>query len=376
MMTVHLGFKRVKRNFGKTAFSSFSVLISSFIIALFSILILVLSEVREFFSKELSGVTSSDKFNDIISLSEFTREIFSYLTVALFAVVILTLFSIYVFIQLRADENKKFYATLESIGATHRQRRTVMLTELCILYLCPALVGSITGAVIGKMISLNVAKAIYKDFKSNISTAVVVLVLYVIFAILSIAFVFLTDLKRRKSAIESLKLYNRDEADKSHSYRSSNTFRSMPIEKRVAKKAVEYYKRSYRRISVVISGCTSYLVLAIIFLVKFSSIRVAVDDNPYDNIDTSAFSTYLVNHLMLLTTLSLFLLFMLSVGQIIMMIKAQSAVRRRSMLSYKSVGMTDTGTKKVLRYEYSTVIYNSLIYTIFLFIAVAFLFGI
>lgn len=376
MMTVRLGFKRVKRNLGKTAFSSFSVLVSSFVIALFSILILVLSEVEERFSGELSGVTSSDKFNNILSLSEFTEQIFRYLTVALFAVVILTLFSIYVFIQLRAEENKKFYATLESIGATHQQRRTVMLTELCILYLCPALVGSIIGAVIGKMISINVAKVIYTDFKSNVSTAVVVLVLYAIFALLSIAVVFLTDIKKQKSAIESLKLYNKDEADKSHSYRNSNTFRSMPIEKRVAKKSVEYYKRSYRRISVVISGCTSYLVLAIIFLVKFSRTRVAVDDNPYDNIDTSAFSTYLVNHLMLLTTLSLFLLFLLSVGQIIMMIKAQNAVRRGSMLSYKSVGMTDAGTKRVLRYEYSTVIYNSLIYTIFLFIAVAFLFGI
>ena len=370
-----IGFKRVKKNFRSTAFSTFSILISAFIISFFTVIISVFSKLGDRLSKDLSGVTSSDRINGILSVSEFTRQIFQYLTVALIAIIVITVFTIYVYLCLRADENKKFYATLESIGATAKQRTVVMIAEISTLYLFPILIGLTLGAVFGNLLSSALSKAIYPDFSSEEHSLITASLIFLAFVLLLALFVMLTNAKKRKSTIESLRLYNRDEADKSHGYRNSNTFRSMCIEKRIAKKSVEYYKRSYRRISIMISGAGSYLALAFAFFTTLSRIRVALDDNPYDNIDTTALSTHIVTVLTYLTPLSLIILFLLASGQIVMMIKAQNKVRSASMHSYRSVGMTEAGVKKVLKYEYGTVVFHALIYTIFASVTIVFLLG-
>ena len=49
-------------------------------------------------------------------------------------------------------------------------------------------------------------------------------------------------------------------------------------------------------------------------------------------------------------------------------IQAHNRVRRETLATYKSIGMTDVSIKKVLKYEYMTAVFHAVVYLIFILV--------
>lgn len=368
---ISLSLKRVAKHFRKTVFSSFSALVSASFISAFSTSLALLLEFKSKiprFPVSDGGVADSGS----VTLSAFVSDVLGYLSFALVAVAAVSFFAVYVSVRLNSESSEKFNAVLASLGATRAQRAAAFLTETGVNYFLPIIAGAALGVIPGRLFAESLIRLFEPNFASEVP--VFLLNLGVIIALLLTTLAFSLIGRGRGSLTERLKRLNKKEAEATHSYRNSNTFRSMKIEKRVAKKTVEYYKPAYRRISIMIAGAVLYLVIAVAFYYAFGSVSVVIDSNPYDDQDTSAFALKIIGSLVLFCTLSLLVLCALGVIQIVLMIKAQNELRRDTMFCYKSVGMTDNGIKKTLSYEYRAVIFNALLYvligTVFIFVLV------
>ncbi|MBQ8352101.1 MAG: hypothetical protein IJY20_08705 [Clostridia bacterium] len=282
----------------------------------------------------------------------------------------LAVLSLYLFCRMRREENAQFYATLTSLGATNAQRKTLMLAELSLLYVLPAALGAFVGLLPASLFS-NALVACMGIAPSPFPKLPLLLLLMLLAALLSLCFGWVPLPRRQDVIIQEIRRHNREEETEEHHYRRSHTFRRMPVEQRIAKKSVDYYKRPYRRISLMLAAVALYPLLAIVFFASLWGSSITVDANPFDGIDTVATSITVVGNLLLFAMLAFLALCLFGVLQVVYMIRLQKAQRQNALRVYRAVGMTERGVRCVLTYEYRTVAFHAVIYVVF---AAAFLF--
>ena len=356
---------KIRRGIKKSAFQSAAVFVSMLVISFFCCFIVSISAfTAENPSFGLDGVLSEDG-ETLRSLSKFFESVISGMSVIAVAVVLLSAISLLIYSRLRTDENKRFFATLTSIGATGAQRRIISVTETLVLYGLPIILGSFLGMLPSRMF----AERIIKIFVSGYSPSAVSWLLPIAISALGIVTVIIFTraprIGRRRSVMEQLKSHNKSEEGESHNYRQSYTFRSMPIEQRIAKKSVDYYKSAYRRITFMFISCVMYPVLAIFFFVLVAKPKVT-DYTPNQGIDVVALISIFSKNIAIFGAVLFILLSVFGILQTVYIIKAQNRVRRESLTVYRSVGMTDTSIKQVLRYEYRAVALYTFVYLVFI----------
>ena len=139
----------------------------------------------------------------------------------------------------------------------------------------------------------------------------------------------------------------------------------MPLEKRIAKKGVSYYSSTYRRITFMFISCILYPVLGVVFLARVSDASVT-DHTPSKGIDVTALVGIFAKNIAIFGALAFLALTALGVLQVAYAIRAHNRIRKETLGTYKSIGMTDESIRKVLKYEYMTTVFHAFVSLIFI----------
>ena len=364
---LHITLAKMKKDFRKSLFQSFAAFVSMFAISFFVCFVISLEAFRAAnptFGLEAVG---GENILTIESFSSFFKEIVSGISFIAIAIVILSFVSLFIFARLRTEENKHFFATLTSIGATSGQRKAISITETLILYEIPILLGSFLGMLPSSIFTGMVARIFVSDYTHSPVSMLIPALLSALGIVLVLMFTYIPSVRRKKSVIETVKAHNTKEAGEMHNYRNSYTFRHMPVEQRIAKKSVAYYSSTYRRITFMFISCVLYPVLAVIFFVLVSETSVT-DYTPSYGVDATALVGIFAEKIAIFGVLAFLGLTVFGVLQTMYIIQAHNRVRRETLATYKSIGMTNDSIKKVLKYEYMTAVFHAVVHLIFILV--------
>ena len=364
---LHITLAKMRKDFRKSLFQSFAVFVSMFAISFFVCFVLSLEAFRS--SNPTFGIEAvgGENILTIESFSSFFKEIVSGISFIAIAIIILSFVALFIFARLRIEENKHFFATLTSIGATRGQRKIISITETLVLYGIPILLGSFLGILPSQLFTGMVARIFVSDYKHSTVSILIPVLLSALGIILVLMFTYIPSVRRKKSVIETVKAHNTKEAGETHNYRNSYTFRHMPVEQRIAKKSVAYYSSTYRRITFMFISCVLYPVLAVIFFVLVSETSVT-DYTPNYGVDATKLVGIFAKNIAIFGVLAFLALTVFGVLQTMYIIQAHNRVRRETLATYKSIGMTNDSIKKVLKYEYVTAVFHAVIYLIFILV--------
>ena len=362
---LHITFAKMRKDFRKSLFQSFAAFASMFAISFFVCFVISLEAFRA--TNPTFGIEAigGENILTIESFSSFFKEIVSGISIIAIAIIILSFVALFIFARLRIEENKHFFATLTSIGATSGQRKIISITETLVLYGIPILLGSFLGILPSQLFTGMVARIFVSDYKHSPISILIPALLAIVGIVLVLTFTYVPSVRRRKSVIETVKSHNEKESGETHNYRKSYTFRHMPIEKRIAKKSVSYYSASYRRITVMFISCALYPVLAVLFFMLVSDTRVT-DYTPNYGIDATKLVGIFANNIALFGSLAFLALTVIGVLQTAYIIQVHNRLRQDGLVIYKSIGMTDGSIKRVLIYEYTTAAFHAVLCLIFI----------
>ena len=364
---LHITFAKMRKDFRKSLFQSFAVFVSMFAISFFVCFVLSLEAFRS--SNPTFGIEAvgGENILTIESFSSFFKEIVSGISFIAIAIIILSFVALFIFARLRIEENKHFLATLTSIGATSGQRKIISITETLVLYGIPILLGSFLGILPSQLFTGMVARIFVSDYKHSPISILIPALLAIVGVVLVLTFTYVPSVRRKKSIIETVKSHNEKESGETHNYRNSYTFRHMSVEKRIAKKSVAYYSSTYRRITFMFISCVLYPVLAVIFFVLVSETSVT-DYTPNYGVDATKLVGIFAKNIAIFGVLAFLALTVFGVLQTMYIIQAHNRIRRETLATYKSIGMTNYSIKKVLKYEYTTAVFHAVIYLIFMLV--------
>ncbi|MBR3806355.1 MAG: FtsX-like permease family protein [Clostridia bacterium] len=366
---LHITFAKMRKDSEKILFQSFAAFVSMFSISFFVCFAASLEAFRA--ANPTFGIEAvgGENILTIESFKSFFKEIVSGISFIAIAIIILSFVSLFIFTRLRIEENKHFFATLTSIGATSGQRIIISVTEALVLYGFPILLGSLLGMFPSQLFTGMVAHIFVSNYEHSPFSIQTPILLAIIGIILVLVFTYVPRIRRRKSVIETVKAHNEKESGELHNYRNSYTFRHMPIEQRIAKKSVAYYSSTYRRITFMFISCVMYPVLAIIFFVLVSEASIT-DYTPTYGVDAAELVGIFAKNIAIFGVLAFLALTVFGVLQTMYIIQAHNRVRRETLATYKSIGMTDVSIKKVLKYEYMTAVFHAVVYLMFILVFV------
>lgn len=269
-----------------------------------------------------------------------------------------SLFSFYLYGSMQRGERTRFYSTLLSLGATRRQISLLAVREIGLLYLLPAALGALLGILPARLFFLAFAGRLGAAAGSG-ALPVLLPLLLLLAALLAFFFGRVPLPRGREGLVAALRGHNSEEAAEEHHYRRSYTFRHMPPVKRLAKKSVDYNKRDYRRMALAIASLSLYPILAVFFFLSLSGSQVAVGAGEALSAVEAA------GELLLFVMAAFFLLCLFGVFQLVYMVRLQNARRRQTLRIYAAVGMTEQDARRVLTYEYRTVLLQAFVYVVF-----------
>ena len=364
---LHITFAKMRKDFRKSLFQSFAAFASMFAISFFVCFVISLEAFRA--TNPTFGIEAvgGENILTIESFSSFFKEIVSGISFIAIAIIILSFVALFIFARLRIEENKHFFATLTSIGATSGQRKIISITETLVLYGIPILLGSFLGILPSQLFTGMVARIFVSDYSHSPISILIPALLAIVGVVLVLTFTYVPSVRRKKSVIETVKAHNEKESGETHNYRNSYTFRHMPVEKRIAKKSVAYYSSTYRRITFMFISCVLYPVLAVVFFVLVSETSV-IDYTPNYGIDATKLVEIFAKNIAIFGVLAFLVLTVFGVLQTVYIIHAHNRVRKETLTTYKSIGMTDDSIKKVLKYEYMTAVFHAVVYLIFILV--------
>jgi len=364
---LRITFLKIKRNIKKSIFQSIATFISMFVI---SFLLCFIVSIKAFGAANPTfGIetVNGESMLTVESLRKFMSDIISGISLIAGAIAVLSFASLFIYSRLRTEENKRFFATLTSIGATGSQRRIVSITETIVLFGIPIFSGSFLGMLPSRLFSDMVARIFVSDYTASPISILTPAVIAVLGTALVLIFTYVPSIKRKKSVIEAVKAHNAKESDATHNYRNSYTFRHMPIEQRIAKKSVAYYSSTYRRIAFMFVCCVLYPILAIAFFLLVSEASV-IDYTPNCGIDIAKLIEIFVKNIAIFGVSAFLALTVFAVFQTMYIMQAHSRIRKETLMIYKSIGMTENSIKKVLKYEHKTAFSHAAICLICLLI--------
>ncbi len=368
-LLLHVTLARVRKNIKKSLLPSLAVFFSCFMISFFCCFILSLGTFKAVDPAFGLEAVDGEHALTIASLRSFVSKMTAGIRFIAVSLVILSFLSFMIYTRLRAEDSKRFLATLTSIGATNHQRNFISLAEALILYGIPITLGSFLGLLPSKIFTDMVARIFTINHAFPLVHIAIPALLAVIGIVLALIFTHVPPVGRKRSVTEAVRAHNKGEADKTHSYRNSHTFRRMPIEQRIAKKGVAYYSDTYRRIALMFICCVLYPVLAVIFFMLVSEADVT-DHTPHYGVDATDLAGIFAKNIAIFGALAFLALTVLGVLQAMHIVQAHNRVRREALATYKGIGMPDESIKKVLKYEYRTAFFHALAYLVFILVLV------
>ena len=356
---------KITKSFSKSLFQSFAAFVSMFVIAF--LVCFVLSIEAFISSNPTFGIEAvgGESMLTIESLGEFFKKIVLSMTLIAIAIMILSLVSLFIFARLRIEESKQFFATLTSIGATSAQQKAISITEALILYAIPIISGSFLGMIPSRIFTGMVARIFVSGYTHSPVSILIPALLAIVGIALVLIFTHVPSIRHKQSVIEALKAHNKKEAGETHNYRNSYAFRRMPIEQRIAKKSVAYYSGTYMRISIMFASCVLYPILAVVFFMLVSETSVT-DYTPYGGIDVTKLVGIFAKNIAIFGALAFLALTVFGVLQTVYIIQAHNRARRETLATYKSIGMTSNSIRKVLKYEYRTAAFHTVVLLMFI----------
>ena len=351
---------KIRRGFKKNFIQSVSVFISTFIISFLFCFAVALNNFKTADPTFGIPLQEGGDIAEYVQESEFTiysiRGYFSdvIMDISFVAVLcaILSLTSIAVCARLRTEENKRFFATLVSVGATRRQRRSVSKLETGITFVLPIILGSFLGIVPSEYVYDRVVDFFLSDYIAFSASLLIPIAISVVGIITVLMFGCAPHFKRRGSVIESIRIRNKDEEGTIHGHRNSKVFKRLPIVNRLAEKNMLFHKRAYSRLSVMYSIVAAYPILAVFFFVLLAQ-KGVTDYTPLYGIDAVAIANIFTLNIAAFGAVAFLILAVLATIQTVYLVDMQKRVRGESLYIYKSIGMTDESIKKMLKIENS-----------------------
>lgn len=337
-----IALRRIKHSLHKSIFLSISVFFSMFIVSFFA------------FFELHSGFISNPEYNNL-PFDTFMGFVNTYMRFTSVLLILITALQIRIQIRLRGEENRQTLAVLTSVGASARQKRALVLTEIQILYLLPTVAGILIGILPGiftansfiNLPALNINSA---KLSSYINLAVMLLLLSFV---LILFFSLLPTLKIKKtSVISEVKKQNKKASNEKHSYMQSRTFQEQALLKRLAQKSTKYYSGTYNGIALSFSLAALYPIIALILLINIGNLEIVLDNNPFDGVDTVTAVCNVVYRLMFFLILCFLVLTIAGFIQAVLTLRMQYLERRRSAKIYLTLGMPDEDIRKMITYEF------------------------
>ncbi len=286
-----------------------------------------------------------------------------HLTIAF--LLILTALTLRIRCAMQSEDHRQTLAVLTSIGATRRQRRAVLISDITGLYLPPAVAGVLSGILPG----IRIGQRFWNSTAvppSPLWYAVVAVGLVVAAVLLIGLCVFLPHVSLKRTAvIQSVKKQNPKASEERHGYRRSRTYRTQTLLKRLAKKSTDYHAATYTRIALSFAASALYPLVALWLFWCVGDTEVILDNNPYDGIDTTGAVLAAMDDLFRFLGWAFLLLAGMGLLQTVLMARTQIAARRKSAHTYLLVGMPPSDIRKMIRLELSGVVWRSAIMLLF-----------
>ncbi len=348
-----IAFRRLKNNITKSVSLVIAIFISMTMISLFV-----------FF--ELQTTMVENPSHAELPFGEFMGKLRLAMTITIVFLVAITFITVRIHCGIRNEDNLQTLAVLTSVGATGSQKRRLLVADILLLYLPPIVLGVIVGIVPGIKMG--------NSFVGISGMSVTSPMQYIAVAALVVASAFFLVLLcnylpsirlKRRSVIQSVKKQNIKASEERHGYRESRTYRSQPILKRLAKKSIDYYVKTYNRIAVAFATAALYPMISGMLFWLIGKSDVVVDNNPYDGIDTATAVIEVIYNLFVFFCISFLALTIIGIMQALLMARIQVTARKSSTRAYLSIGMTPEEINKLIHFELRSVVFRVLILLIF-----------
>lgn len=358
---------RTEREKNKTRLRRLSLAVAVAVLSCFLGFSVLLHSFRTAYPSLGFGGLDGESALTLASIKSFFLNILKNFDATALGVALLTFAQL--LLQSRMDEGdeRRFYACLATLGATRTQRMKVALLLSLHLYVLPVLLGVGVGLFPGYLLAFAVTRLFVPAYLPPASALLVPALALACLVLFALAVLALLPAFAGKRLLHTVKRAENREEEGLHGYRSSRTFREMPPEQRIAKKSTAYYKSAYRRIALLLVICLAYPLLAFAFFFGLIGLRVT-DYNPSSGTDIAAHLSDFAFSAALVGLLALLLLTALALLLFVRAVRVQNTVRRRALYLYESVGMTKSGTRRLLAHEYKTVFFYAALFLIFAFV--------
>lgn len=341
---IRIAIRRIKQNLIKSLLCMAAVCFSMLVISFFC-----------FFERQ--ALSTENGAYRALPFGKFVISLRLCMNITVVFLIMITFLTVRIYCRMRSEENARTLAVLTSVGATAKQRRAFVMTELLILYAFPIIVGVLAGCVFGTLAGGRFPMASNAG-ASDLLEASLMAVLLIAAGIL---FVYLANILptlslKKKSVISCVNRQNQKAMEEKHSYRKSQTFQAQSVLKRLAKKSVDYYDKIYNGIALSFALSALYPILGVLMFSYIGKSDVVIDTNPYDGVDTSVAVFSVLEPLGGFLVVCFLILTVVGVLQAVMMVRSQILSRKKSAQVYLSIGMPNADIKRLIRYELRSVL--------------------
>lgn len=356
-----IALRRLKRNWRKNLLVAVAITFSMTMIAFFL-----------FFQLQTSLVHNPE--TDALPFTKFVGTVGACMRITVTVLLITTFLTVRLHCSMQREENAHTRAVLTSIGADGQQKRKLIHVDLLTLYFPPVILGTSLGIIPGiklgnRFVGVTVTVT---DFSQYVLTATGIIAAGIALILLCN---FLPEISfKKRSVIGAVKKQNTAASEQRHGYRQSKTFKNQSLLKRLAKKSVDYYSKTYNPIALSFASAAIYPITLLLFFYHIGSTEVVLDTNPYDGIDTASAVLAATDKILLFLGACFLALTCIGLAQAFLMARIQLAARKKSVQIYLSLGMPESDIKKMMFLELRSVLIRAFAFLLFGAIVVNFCF--
>lgn len=348
-----IALRRIQRNWQKSILIAFAITFSMAMIAFFL-----------FFNLQTSLIRNPELHD--LPFGKFVGNVSKCMRVTVNVLLITTFLTVRLHCSMQREENAHTRAVLTSIGASGQQKRKLIRIDLLTLYIPPVILGVLLGIIPGIKLGnhfLCISDAAVADLTLYTLTATGIISAGILLILLCN---FLPEISfKKRSVIGAVKKQNSAASETRHGYRQSKTFKNQSLLKRLAKKSIDYYSKTYNPIALSFASAAIYPITMLLFFYHIGNTEVVLDSNPYDGIDTASAVLEATDNILLFLGGCFLALTCIGLAQAFLMAKIQLAARKRSAQTYLSIGMPDRDVRKMIFLELRSVLLRSFGYLIF-----------
>lgn len=297
---------------------------------------------------------------DDLPFGKFLSAIRKCLRVTATVLSLITFLTVRIHSAMKRDELSHSLAVLTSIGATSKQKNSLILLDMLILSAPPVILGVSLGIMPGIALGNNFVGALSESNSYTVLYAALALLIIAAGILLIFICYFLPGITFKKRAvIGAVKKQNAKASEERHSYRQSQTFKNQSLLARLAKKNIDYHSKTYGGIALSFASAAIYPIMIIMIFYHIGSTEVVLDTNPYDGIDTVTAVLEATDSILRFFGRCFLVLTCVGLLQTLFMARIQINARKDSARTYLAIGMTESDIKKMIYLEMRSVLFKA-----------------